>query len=345
MYHLKPQLSIVAVLAAVVSTSPAFAFGGNFTDNSDDRYIVDPDSPYVFSDTDQTYADPNQNVVLRGSVGIASITANEKVFSGSSGDHLLSLLVWQSTAPIASGDVKVRFGDGWTLRGHIDAAMGGDSNMTDYDWIAPYATGNGLNDWSHRSLTSNTSLDWYLNGDIAIGRDLPISDALTLNVNGGFKYTDVKWTGVGGTYLYSVGGFRNTPGTLPNVVGIDYRMSLPTAFLGLDANVKDGPWALDTTMKAGLTAYASDVDNHRLRYIRFVDDLSYSQVYSIDAKLGYNFNDHLTAFLEGSYEKMFAVHGDETALQADTGVMTRYPKSVGADLDVASAKIGLKGQF
>ena len=345
MYHLKPQLLLIAACAAIGSVSPAFAFGGNFTDNSDDRYIVDPDSPAFMSDTDQTYADPNQNFVLRGSVGIASIVAREKVFAQTSGERLLSLLVWDSTAPIVSGDAKVRFGDAWTLRGHIDAAMSGDSTMTDYDWIAPYATGTGMNDWSHRSISSNTSLDWYLNGDIAIGRDLPISDALTLNVNGGFKYTDVKWTAVGGNYIYSTGGFRNSVGAFPNIPGIDYRMQLPTAFLGLDANVKDGPWSLDTTTKAGVTVFASDVDNHRLRNIRFVDQLSFSQVYSINAKLGYDFNDHLTAFLEGSYEKMFAVHGNEDAYDAAAGTVTHYRNAIGADLDVATLKAGLKGQF
>lgn len=345
MYHLKPQVLIIAACAAVSFVSPAFAFGGNFTDNSDDRYIVDPDSPYFMSDTDQTQADPNQNFVLRGSVGIASITANEKVFAQTSGERLLSLLVWQNTAPIVSGDVKVRFGDAWTLRGHIDAAMSGDSTMTDYDWVPPFATGTGMNDWSDRSITPNTSLDWYLNGDIAIGRDLPISDALTLNVNGGFKYTDVKWSGVGGTFLYSEGGFRNKSGAFANIPVIDYRMQLPTVFLGLDANVKDGPWSLETTSKAGMTVYASDVDNHRLRNIRFVDQLSFSQVYSIDARLGYDFNDHLTAFLEGSYEKMFAVHGNEDAYNAATGAVGHFNNAIGADLDVATVKAGLKGQF
>lgn len=335
MSHLKPELLVAAALAALCAASPALAGGG---------YPIDPDSPYFISDTDQSYADPNQNFVLRGSVGMASISADERVYAATTGEENLSLLQWRSTAPIASLDAKARFGDAWTLRGHVDAAIAGDSNMTDYDWLGGDYT---FDNWTDRSISPNTTLNWYLSGDIAVGRDLPINDGLRLNVNGGIKYTDIKWTAVGGSYLYSTGGgFRNTPGTLPNVPGIDYRMQLPTPFLGIDADLKDGPWTLDTSARAGMTAYASDTDNHYLRDLRFVDQLSWSQDYSVNAKLGYNFGDHLGAFLEGSYEKMFSVHGDTDVY--DTTGATPPAHEVGAggaDLDVWSLKAGLKGQF
>src|SRR5690606_38467193 len=135
-------------------------------------------------------AAPNENVVLRGSLGVVRLEAREKVFWGTSGDDLLSLLVWRSTAPVATGDIKVRFPGEWTLRGRIDAAIGGTSAMADYDWVAGYVPAA----WTHRSLHPDTSLEWYLNGSVAIGRDLPVNEVLSVNVNGGFKYTDAKWT-------------------------------------------------------------------------------------------------------------------------------------------------------
>lgn len=341
-------LSTLPTAAADYSGCDSCGGGGDYvvdySGKASDSAVYDPDSQYFLSDVDQSAADPNQNFVLRGSLGVASISADERVFAFTNGQQNLSLLQWRSTAPIVSLDAKSRFGDAWTLRGHIDAAIGGSSNMTDYDWQAHDYT---FDNWTDRSISPNTTLNWYLSGDLAIGRDLPISDMLRINVNGGLKYTDIMWTAVGGTYLYSTGGgFRNTPGTLPNVPGIDYRMRLPVPFLGIDADVKDGAWTLDTTTRAGLTAYAYDIDNHYLRSLKFLDQLSWSQDYSFNAKLGYDFGDHFGAFLEGSYERMFAVHGD-TDVYDTTGVQApqHESKAGGADLTVWSIKAGLKGQF
>lgn len=332
--HVPESLLLAALLAGTASAAIA---GG-------DRLIVDPDSPYFFSDTDQSYADPNANVVLRGSVGIASILATEKVYAFTAGDDLLSELFWQSTAPIATGDLKVRFGDGWTLRGRIDAAMGGDSIMSDYDWTS-FSPSYAFDDWDHRSISPNTSLDWYLNGELAVGRDLPINDALTVNVNGGMSYTDVQWTARGGTFIYSDAGFRDTVGTLPGGAGLRYRQQLPAVFAGVDATVDDGPWNLEAGARAGLTVFASDTDHHYLRHLVFYDDLSYAQIYSANAKLGYDFTPNLGAFIEADYSRMISGRGGEDELNTQTGVRRHFDDAIGGELQVASIKAGLKGKF
>ncbi len=333
------RLLIAALVSGTGLSSAALA--------GDGRLIVDPDSPYLFSDTDQAAADPNSNVVLRGSVGYASITAREHVYAGSSGDDNLSLLVWESQAPIANVDVKLRLPDGWTLRGHIDAALLGDSVMTDYDWTS-FSPSYQFNDWDHRSISPNTSLDWYLKGDIALGRDLPISEALTVNVNGGLSYTDVEWTAVGGTYVYSVGGFRDTVGTIPNVPAVRYRQQLPTIFAGLDATVSDGPWDLEAGARAGLIVYGQSVDHHYLRtppeYI--TDNLTFGQMVSAEAKIEYNFTDHLGAYLSGAYDKMFAGHMPTDYRQISDGSLILHDDSIGgAELDAWSVTAGVKGRF
>lgn len=350
MYHLKPELLLVAACTAIGTASPAVAFGGNFADNSDDRYIVDPDTPYFMSDADQTYADPHQNFVLRGSLGVAGISGTEHVYfpGGGGGNNNLSLLKWESTAPMASIDAKARFGDAWTLRGHIDAAMSGDSTMTDYDWIPPFSTSLDMNNWSDRSISPNTSLDWYLNGSVAVGRDLPISDALTVNVNGGLQYTDVEWTANGGTYIYSDLAFRDSTGSIPDGPGVRYRQQLPTVFLGTDATVKDGPWSLEASGKAGLVVYGRSTDWHYLRDPpRYqVDYLDYAQVLQADARLGYDFSDHLGAFVEGSYQKMFSGQVPTDYFQMSNNALLIHDDHIGgAELDTWSLKAGLKGQF
>lgn len=333
----RPAILLAAAFAAT-SASPAAAGG--------DRLIYDPDSPYFMSDIDQSAADPNSNFVLRGSVGIVSISALEKVYAFSTGEDYLSLLTWDSLAPIATGDLKVRFFDGWTLRGRIDAAIAGESNMVDYDWTS-FSPSHAMNDWDQRSISPNTSLDWYLDGELALGRDLPINEALTVNVNGGLSYTDVEWTANGGTYIYSnpTDGFRGDIGTLPDGPGIRYRQQLPAVFAGIDATVDDGPWNLEAGARVGMTFMASDVDHHYLRHIVFTDDLSLAQIYSANAKLGYDISDHLGAFIEADYSRMISGRGDETALDTNTGVATHYPGAIGGELQVASLKAGLKGRF
>jgi plasminogen activator len=331
--HFKHQILIVTLAAMA---TPAFA--------GSERLLYDPDSAYFMSDIDQSAASPNENVVLRGSVGVANIEALEKVYAFTSGTDLLSLLVWQSTAPIASGDVKVRLFDNWTLRGHIDAALSGDSVVTDYDWDG-FAPSHAPGDWSQRSISPNTSLDWYLNGEVAVGRDLPINEALTVNVNGGLRYTDVEWTAVGGSFIYSQFAFRDDVGTFPDVPGLRYRQQLPTIFAGIDANVDDGPWSLEAGAKAGLTFMASDTDHHYARNIIFTDQLNYAQVYTANAKLGYNFSDHLGAFLEADYEKMISGRGAEDEYNTVTGVTRHFDNAIGGELQVIALKAGLKGQF
>ena len=179
--------------------------------------------------------------------------------------------------------------------------------MTDYDWIrlsrpvSPSTIGPIVRSAPH-------SLDWYLNGSVAFGRDLPISDALTVNVNGGLQYTDVEWTATGGTYIYSNAAFRDSDWVAAGRRRrVRYRQQLPTAFVGTDAMVKDGAWSLDATAKAGLVLMARSTDWHYLRVPpRYqVDHLNFAQVLQADARLGYDFSDHLSAFLEGSYQKMY----------------------------------------
>ncbi len=325
------------MLFGLVAGAPALAY-----DDSGTCWPECSDARYFLSDADPAAAAPDETVVLRGSLGVARLEAREKVFWGTSGDDLLSLLVWRSTAPIASGDVKVRFFGEWTLRGRIDAAIGGDSAMADYDWMAGYVP----DLWTHRSLHPDTSLDWYLDGSLAIGRDLPVNEALSVNVNGGVKYTDVKWTARGGSFIYSVDDFRDTTGTFPDGVGGDYRLRLPTAFIGIDARVADGPWSLDTSARAGLTFGAGAIDNHYLRDLRFEDTLEWAQVVSAEARLGYAFTDKLGAFVEASYEKMVSGHGDTRAYDTTTGDLDAvYEGAAGAEFEAMSVKLGLKGNF
>ena len=298
------------------------------------------------------YGEDASEFVLRGSIGVATIEAREKVFALPERDDLLSLLVWQSTAPIASVDAKTRFGGVWTLRGRVDAALAGASHMTDYDWFGPDFRGYAAEDWTHRSLHPNTSLDWYFNGEIALGRDLAVSDRFSVNANVGLKYTDVKWTAVGGSAVYSgidgdaPGHFREYKQNLPDIPVGDYRMQLPTAFAGLDGFFSAGPWTLAAGGKLGTTYLAGDTDNHFMRGIRFEDDLDWAFVYAADARATYALGDHVGIFLEGNYSRTVSGHGTESVYDRASGeLLASFPGAAGGELQVASLKAGIRGTF
>lgn len=336
----------VSALALLVA-APTIAADYDYTDFGDDPGIADG-SEYFFDDIDYNHVTPNENVVLRGSFGAMTINGTEHVYAGSSGTQNLSLLTWQGWAPTASLDLKTKFPGNWTLRGHIDAAIGGDHTMTDYDWYGPYFVSYAPNAWTHQSVSPNTSLDWYLNGEIAVGRDLDVNDAFSVNLNGGLKYQDVQWTAVGGTFVYSVGGFRDTAGTIPDAPAVRYRQQLPEGFLGVDATVKDGPWNLEIGGKYGMALFATATDHHYMRTppLLFIDHLDYAQDYGVTAKVGYDFGSHLGAFVEGSYSKLTSPHGDTDVYDDSTGALIVHEVGpAGGDLETASLKAGIKGSF
>lgn len=274
---------------------------------------------------------------------MAAIEANEKVFASATGDNLVSLLVWRSTAPIASIDAKARFDGIWTLRGRINAALGGNGLMTDYDWLGG---SHAFDDWTDRSISPNTSLDWYVNGEVALGADVPVTDHFALNPNIGLKYTDVKWTAVGGSYIYSDPGFRDSSGTFGDVPVVDYRMQLPTAFMGLDAAYENGPWTLATSGQIGATFLAGATDNHFLRAARIEDGLDWSLNYSAEARLTYAFTKRFGAFLEADYDRTVSGHGSDDWYDATTGALTaQYPGTAGGELQVETLQAGIKGSF
>jgi outer membrane protease len=345
-------IAIVPFVLAASALAPARAadYGSGCSVCGGGNYEVDYDAPGggFTGDSDFSVADPDANFVLRGSVGAASITGVEHIYTPPDGANNLSELIWTGVSPIGSLDASARLFDGWTLRGHLDAALPGQSKMTDYDWIPPYNTGYGMDDWSDRSISPNTHLDWYFSGDVALGRDLPINEAVTVNLNGGFKYTDTQWTAVGGSYIYSTGGFRNDVGNFPDVPGIRYRQQLPVVFVGANATVKDGPWTVDAGGRAGLVLLGQARDDHYLRVPpRYtIDQMTWGKMLSADAKIDYAVSDHLGLFVEGSYEKTFADRVPKQYRQiSDNSLMLPIYNIGGGELAVASLKVGLKGEF
>ena len=302
-----------------------------------------------FGVEDTLVVDEQGIVTISGGIGIVSLKANEYVYAGPGSDTRLSQLIWESTAPMLTAGLDIALPEGWTFSANAQIAMGGDSYMEDYDWIAPYATGTGDDDWSHRSQHDDTDLDWYFNGSLLLGHDFAVSDNVTVNVNGGFKYTDVQWAAYGGSYVYSVGGPRDTSGDFPDgEAGITSRQSFPALIAGIDAEMVQDQWTFGVAAHGGFTIYGIGDDHHWMRTppLNFIDTLESAPLLSVGASVGYEVAEGMNLFLAGTAEQIFTARGDTEIFNNNTGVLLGTDTDgAGGDLFAASITGGIKGTF
>ncbi|UDF33080.1 UNVERIFIED_ORG: omptin family outer membrane protease (plasmid) [Roseateles sp. XES5] len=285
------------------------------------------------------------DVQFLGGIGVLQLKANEIVYLGSGNNTKLSHLVWETTSPMASAEVRVRSDDAWTLRVSGQAALDGDGFMADYDWIG--TAGDGWDEWSDRSRHPGTSLDRYLSVTAAVGHDFDVSEEVIVNVNAGLKYTEAKWTSVGGSFVYSdAGGFRNEAGEFEDVRVISYRQQLPMGFAGLDISYTAGKWTLQASAKGGLTFRGRDRDNHWLTDTRFTGRFEPAPTLLLGANAEYTLDERTNVFLAGSFEKIFRTRGGGKVVDTRTGQLQADDSDViGADFRAASIVIGIKRAF
>ncbi len=288
------------------------------------------------------FAEPS--IVFHGGVGIVAIRANEYVYED---DAKVSQLIWESTAPVVSGGLVARSDDGWTLALDGSVAAAGHSRMSDYDWVAPFATGQGMDDWSHYGRPAETRLDHYFSGTLALGHDFVLGDGVVANFNAGLKYTDVKWSGSGGSYIYSVDGFRDTVGTFPDDLRIiDYRQRYSAAFAGLDLSVVRDRGTFGFSAKGGLTFSADDIDHHWRHQMRYNDKIKSAPTLSLGGRVEYAAANTLSLFVAATFDQVFKARADTIEYDMAAGQTTAvYPDGAGADFRSATLTIGLTKGF
>ena len=283
-----------------------------------------------------------------GSIGILALEAKEYVFDGTGSSNTLSLLTWQSTAPLLKLGFNANFYEGWTIAAKSQIAMSGNSYMDDFDWLLPFRPGFASNEWTDRSIHEDTNLDWFFNSSIALGKNIDMGNGFSINLNAGAKYTDVQWAARGGDYVYSTAGFRDSSGSFADTAGISYRQQLPSAFVGLDTKFVKGDITFDLGAQAGMTFLASATDWHWMRTppLRFVENVNPAPTLAATGGVSYKVHNDIDIFFEGSVEKIFFGRSDTTVYNNDTNAnLGFFNDSSGAELLSASASFGLRGKF
>ena len=298
---------------------------------------------------DVAVADPMEmsfldgTVRLRGSYGLMAVGADEIVKPL---NWELSHLYWRSTnVQIVSGALEVDITPTWTaiLKGSI--GFGGTHHMEDYDWIPPYFTDLGLGGWSDKSVHDKTEMDKYFSVDGALRYNMVDDPIGSFGFLGGAKYTNVKWTAYGGTYTYSVGGFRNTSGTFADIAVGSYEQKMPVAYLGAEGTYRVDNWSFGGSGTAGVAIRPSSVDYHYLRTTKFEDQFSLAPEVTTSLSAEYRILGHISFYTDAKGSWLFQSKGDTKTTNWTTQATQSYYDLAGMGAYSASFSVGLKGSF
>ncbi len=323
-------LAYGVAVAVALGAGPAVAWEDGWLDQN----VPEGMAPQSYESDDGVFA-------LRGSIGLIGLQAKEYVYAATGSKGVLSYLLWEGVAPLASTDLRLRLPGDFTIKAELRGALYGSHKMEDYDWLSPYA-GTTFDSWSHRSESPNTQLDWYLDAALSLGHDFYVDDTMRVNFNVGGKYTDIRWTAIGGTAVYSQAGFRDTEMTFANTPVITYRQQIPAVFSGIDVESKEGDRTGNSAAQGGYALFALATDDHWLRSLRFSDALYATPMYTAKLSAAYNLNRNAAIFGEFGVEQMLLARGDTTQTGASSGY---FADAAGAEFANVSFSTGLRASF
>jgi outer membrane protease len=310
----------LCIFGLSLALAPAFALSPTLG-HADERLLTSADGAVVF----------------RGSYGISFVKANELVYQGK---DKVSQLIWQSTAVSTfTGEVKVDF-DKFFVRATGMIGVAGNGHMVDFDWGVPG------NDWTDRSQHPDTRLNHYFSGSIEAGREVLNLDGTAVTLAGGIKYTDIKWSAFGGSYVYSSFRFRDTRGSFPdNQKGISYQQQWPVPFIGVDLARSEGKWTFLGSLKGGVAVNGTGTDDHWVRNLRFIDRINATAAVMASASAEYEVRQNTAVFVSGSFDRIFHARGDTDLRDRSSGYRQTYKNSAGADFMSGTISLGLRGKF
>lgn len=281
---------------------------------------------------------------LSGGVGLMQIDAREYVYMNG---KRASQLDWENKNVVlysATAGAEI-FGD-WTVKGTVNVGANGDGHMVDYDWVPGLAVDDTKSGWSDRSIHPDTRLDHYISGSIELGRNVFSDDRNTVGISGGFKYTDIRWSSFGGSYIYSDEATRDDIGEFPDGARvISYRQKIPTAFVGIDGSTSFDRLTLSGGIKGGLSFGINDIDDHFGTGTRFFGDMGVAPVLMLNAAVDYRLNETASLYVSGGFENVFRATGDLKSVDTTTGATEMLKNGAGASFKTLSLQVGIKGRF
>ncbi len=262
-------------------------------------------------------------VIISGRLGVGYLTGQsyENVYDTDTG-RKVSELDWDlSSVFMLNGGVSVQPFSWLKLNGDVWVKINdGSGDMVDYDWLVE-----GLDDWTHRSYSTDVDLNTgYM---IDVNAEFPVLNLQGTNISGfvGYKYDNWEWEARGGTYIYSTYYLRDTIGSFPeNEKGITYEQWFHVPYIGIGFNTELTRAFLSGRIIFSPFVQAGDEDHHHMRNLLFEEDFDNGTMIGIDFSGGYHITEQFSLLGSYHYQKYNEVKGDTTITDLTTGRQLAY---------------------
>ena len=276
---------------------------------------VSPTSQSIEEETSITINDSVVMVSGRMSLGVVNGDANERVYNPATGgtlsdlnwelDNVMMLGAGVSVTPLhwlkLNADLWVKVSDG-------------SGAMDDYDWFIE-----GW-EWTHWSHHDDTVVDKGLMFDVNAEMTLLKHNQTTLYGIVGFKHDNWRWIASGGSFVYSVNGFRDTVGTFEDgVEGITYEQWFNTPYIGVGFQADLTPITLTGRIIGSTLVDAEDEDHHHMRNLLFEEDFESGDMISLDLAGTYQWTDQWAFTASFHFQNYSEMKGTTTITDQTTG--------------------------
>lgn len=290
---------------------------------------------------------------LGATVGQLSGTASELVFDYPRGERFkISELTWDlKEVTVAGLQGSVGFGGRWRVNlGFWSAVSEGSSSMIDRDWLYVEAIEAGLvpadaigdDDWTHESRHEDVTLDQGLLLDLNLTVDAWRRGPFLVWGILGYQQDSLTWSARGGSYVYSVGRFRDTRGRFDDVEVIQYEQIHRIPYLGVGASWSTPAFTAEAHLLASTAVSAEDTDHHRLRDTVFSGSFSGGTFVGLGASANWVFAPPW--YLRGSLESQSVsrIVGDVTMDSPDGQAKFKDGGGVALDATQIALEVGLR---
>lgn len=227
--------------------------------------------------------DDKDSFSVKASIGYLNGQANEYVYNG---EYTISRLDWDLKSIVMGGVImsgsagSARFNFGlWT------AMTEGSGEMYDYDWQVPEL----ISEWTDKSRSLVDVIDGFA-WDASISFEGITSKSIDLRPIIGMKYNQWEWTDQGQEYLYSVNGFRDTPGNFDGANIIDYQQWFFIPYIGLESGINMDPLLISAYLLYSPLVIAQDKDHHILRTEFGPDGIHFEETFAGGSMFGLGIN-------------------------------------------------------
>ncbi len=254
------------------------------------------------------------------SLGALSGEALERVWEG---NDKLSELQWDLEGLWMAG-VTGTLGISERFRvnaGYWIALNEGDGTMVDLDWVWPSGTPYADSDWTDRSEHPDTTVDGT--GSFDVNVDILAFSREGLHLSGivGYRQDRYEWSSRGGTGLYSVSEFRDTPVRFPEGgLVIEYEQAYRVPYFGIGVDGSFEKFLLNAYLLYSPWVTAEDKDFHVLRNFLAEGKFSGGDYLAAGVSGSYRFTSRAYVALAVDYQDYSEIRGDVSNSFFDEGI-------------------------